>query len=85
MQKIYGTFLEVTQSIVNLFVKKIFCKDVYNTVITESILETFGYFALKGDFKSAILSKIEQDKVSDEKLEVLSLIDALKYLMLISV
>lgn len=85
MQKIYSTFLEVTQAIVTLFVKKIFTKDVYNVMITASILETFGYFALKGDFKAAILHKIEQDKMSDLKLEVPSLIDCLKYLMLLSV
>jgi hypothetical protein len=61
-----------------LFAKKIFVNEIYNFMLTEKIVETFGYFALKSDFKEAILTKID-------KLEVLSLIDCLKYVILLCV
>jgi len=54
-------------------------------MLTEKIVETFGYFALKSDFKEAILAKIENDKNASDKLEVLSLIDCLKYVILLCV
>ena len=85
MESVYSSFLTAFQNITNLFAKKIFINEIYNMVLTESMVETFGYFALKSDFKIAMLSKIESDKTAADKLEVLSLIDCLKYMMLICV
>ena len=68
-----------------MFAKKIFVNEIYNFMLTETIVETFGYFALKSDFKEAVLAKIENDKNASDKLEVLSLIDCLKYVILLCV
>lgn len=85
MKSVYESFLTAIQNIINLFAKKIFTNEIYNMMLTEVLIETFGYFSLKSDFKEAILSKIESDKTASDKLEVLSLLDCLKYIMLICV
>ena len=44
-----------------------------------------GYFSLKADFKLEIIKKIQNDKEDPEKLQKLSLLDSLKYIILLSV
>ena len=68
-----------------MHVSKVLDKPVHSTYIFESIVEILGYFSLKADFKTEILQKITSDKTDPEKLKKLSLLDSIKYLILLSV